>query len=138
MTILYMPDERIPLKVDDLYIEVTQLTQAHKLILMELLSRADVSTESGFEAARKAIQFGVKSIKGIKRSDGSDYEVEVENGILSEECVNALLNLGVTQKMQAVCLSLLAGFNGQCTDLAGNPIPGVSMLKAPASKRRKN
>ena len=130
MSILYLPDEVIKIKIDGVEVGITQLKQAHKLVLMDLLSKSESSVEAGFEAAAKAIKFSVKSISGIKLSSGKEFKIELEDGVMADESVEALLNFAGSQKLQAVCLSLLGGFSGECKDLAGNDIPGVSMVKS--------
>lgn len=129
MITLYLPDERIPFQVGDLTFELTQLTEGQKLNLISLLSEAEKSPEAGMKAAKQALKYSVKGVSGIKLSDGSEFQVELENGVLTDRSASALMNLRGIGKIQALCLGFLTGFEGECVDAAGNPIPGVSLVK---------
>lgn len=135
--IIYMPGERIPIQIDGLKVEITQLTQAQKIALVSLLAKAENDVAAAMEASRKAIQFAVKSVSGLQLSDGSDFQVELENDQLSEQSVEALLNLKCSQKIQGLCMSLMSGFSGDIVDGSGKSIPGVSLIKT-GTKKRKN
>lgn len=135
MTKLYLPDEKVPLKVDDLTVFISQLSMAQKATIIEKLSNSG-SSMSLVEASQLAIKYGVKDIRGIELSDGKPYSLEFEGNVLSDSCVEALLCLPQSDKLQAVCFSLLRGISDPLLDAAGKQIPGVEIVKSEKPRKQ--
>jgi hypothetical protein len=136
MTILYMPDEKVPLKVEDVTIWVTQLTMAQKAAVIDKLSSG--SPLSLLEASSMAVKYAVKGIEGVFLSSGKPFTPEFEGSHLADSSVEAILCLPQTEKIQAACFSLLRGLSNPLMDANGKPIPGVSIVESKPKKPAKN
>ena len=99
MTILYLPDEKVPLRIDDITVYIQQLTMAQKATIIEKLSNTD-SALSLIEAARLAVKYGVKGLEGVTLSSGKAYSLEFDGHVLTDSCVDALLCLPQSDKLQ--------------------------------------
>jgi hypothetical protein len=90
------------------------------------------------DAAKMAIKHSVKSIAGLENPDGSTYELEFENGALSESCVDDILNIDEDDKLSLVCTSLLNGIPQDFVDpQTGKPIEGISIERPGTSRKKK-
>lgn len=127
MTTLYMPGEKVPLKIDNITVSVSQLTMAQKATVIEKLQNA-TSALSLIEAAQLAVKFGVKSVEGVSLSDGSPFKVSLEGNVLTDESVEALLCLPQSDKIQGACFGLLKGLSNPLVGSDGKPIPGVEVV----------
>ena len=84
-----------------------------------------------------AVKYGVKSIEGIKDSEGNAYELEKDEAGLSEESINDLFNLEQNEALSMVCLGLLRGVPDSFTNpFTGEPLEGVSIVKESAGKKK--
>ncbi len=136
MTTIYLPGDKVPLKIDDLTVYVHQLTMAQRAAIIEKLSEKD-NPQASLEATKLALKYGVREITGVERTDGSPFSVVLHEGSLSDDSVEALLYLPCTGKIQLACFALLAGISNPLVDAAGKPIPGVEVITAalPSKKR---
>lgn len=134
MTKLYLPNEKVPLKVDDLVVSIQQLTMAQKATIIEKLSHSSDQL-SLIDASRLALKYGVKDLKGVELSNGQPYKLAFEGEVLSDDCVEALLCLPQSDKLQAACFSLLRGISDPLLDAVGKKIPGVEIIKAEKSRK---
>lgn len=87
-----------------------------------------------FKRTFLAIKYAVKEASGIELVDGSEYKVELsESGVLTDECVDDLLNLEIGPKLMQACANLI---NGVTSEL--NNIEGVKFdLPKPAKSKKK-
>jgi hypothetical protein len=137
MTILYMPDEKVPLRIDDLTVQVQQLTMAQKATIIEKLTQAN-NPMALVDASRLAVKYGVKGLEGVTLSNGTPYRIEFEGEILSDKSVEAILCLPQSDKIQGACFALLKGIANPLVDANGKPIPGVEIIAAKSKKAAKN
>src|SRR5690606_3486695 len=82
------------------------------------------------EGTALALKYAVKSISGVKDSDGKPYELKFEGEFLSEESIDDLLNLEITDKLVLACSTLVNGVPKDFTDVNGNKIEGVEIINA--------
>jgi hypothetical protein len=137
MTILYLPDEKVPLRIDDITVYIQQLTMAQKATIIEKLSNTD-SALSLIEAARLAVKYGVKGLEGVTLSSGKAYSLEFDGHVLTDSCVDALLCLPQSDKLQGACFALLKGISDPLVDANGRKIPGVEIVAQKPRKQSKN
>lgn len=137
MTILYLPDEKVPLRIDDITVYIQQLTMAQKATIIEKLSNTD-SALSLIEAARLAVKYGVKGLEGVTLSSGKAYSLEFDGHVLTDSCVDALLCLPQSDKLQGACFALLKGISDPLVDANGRKIPGVEIVAQKPRKQPKN
>jgi hypothetical protein len=137
MTILYLPDEKVPLRIDNITVYIQQLTMAQKATIIEKLSSTD-NALSLIEAARLAVKYGVKGLEGVTLSNGKAYSLEFDGHTLTDSCVDALLCLPQSDKLQGACFALLKGISDPLVDANGRQIPGVEIVAQKPRKQPKN
>lgn len=123
MSIIYKTTDRIPVKISDITVFISPLTYAQKEEIQNAFMQNKV-----FEASRLAIKYAVKKLDGVSLSDGSSYTLELENGALTDGCVDDLLNMSQSQKLAMVCSTLVGSIPTQILDDRGNPVEGVEIL----------
>jgi hypothetical protein len=134
MSTVYRTSDRIDIKIDSVVFTVSP---------MDYKTKADIQSNviAGriMDAAVVALKNSVKDVKGLKNYDGSQYSLEFdENKILTDECINDLLNISESDKLSLVAVSLTQGMpKDQFTDDKGRPVEGVSIVKRKASSRKK-
>lgn len=87
-------------------------------------------------AAFYALQCALKEITGVENGDGSNYELEFEDGIVAKSSMDDLLNLEESSEMQIMAISLLAGVPREFKDpITGDKLDGVELVKEKKSKK---
>lgn len=135
MTTIYLPKEKVPLKIDDLVVHVQQLSIVQKAAILEALTQKDSET-SLVDATRLALKYGVKGIDGLKLSDGTPYQLRFDGDVLTDDCVEEIFYIPCTDKIQTSCFALLKGISNPLVDAAGKVIPGVEVISSPPKKRQ--
>ena len=134
MVKIYKTTDRIPVKIDSLKFSLSPLGFEQKSeIQAELLTGQPMSI---VKAAKLAIKYAVKGLDGVQCMDGSKYELEFDNEVLSDSCVDDLLNLDQDDKLSFVCTTLLNGIPKDFVDPnTGEKLPGVSITRSPGKKK---
>lgn len=129
MAVVYRLKDRIKVKIDDISIKVAPLSYLQKMEVQEKMTKAvnESDMKYAMEGTILAIKYAVKAVSGLKNADGSDYELTFDEGMLSQESIDDLLNLQYSQKLSAVCTSLLSGVGNDVLDPStGKKIEGIS------------
>ena len=128
MATIYKTTDQIPLKVKDLTIKVSPLSFEQKMkVQSEILKNG---AEGAMRGAKLACQFAIKEIKGIVDGSGNEYQIELKDGKLSDECWDDLQNVQETQDLITVCLNLINGVPKEFIDpQTGKKLEGVSFVK---------
>jgi len=128
---IYRKTDKISIDIDDVTIKVSPLTYEHKVIVQDqMLQAATGDVKAGLEGAKLAIKYSLKELSGAELADGTPYELELENGVLSDDCVEDLTNSGMNTKLTLVCISLLTGIRDEFTDpQTGKKLAGVAFTK---------
>lgn len=142
MAKIYRKSDRIKLKIGEVTVDVAPLSFHEKTeIQMAIHESAKSGDTMGIiKAAFLCVKYAVKGISGVENADGSSYEVQMENDILTDECVNDLFSLEESDKLSMVCLNLLQGKYDEFKDPnTGERIKGVSLLKKekPVKKQKR-
>jgi hypothetical protein len=136
MAKIYRATDTIPLEIDGLVVNISPLTFEQKMDIQAEVLKGD--TQSAMKAAARAVKYAVKSIKGIENQDGSNYQVELENGRLTDACWDDLQNIEQAQKLIMVCLGLINGVPREFADPnTGKPIQGVSLIQDKSKAKKK-
>lgn len=124
MSTVYKTTDRVKVKIDNLVFEISPLSYERKCEIQSLLIQGNA--DSLMAGTKLAVQYGVKSVKGLKNIDGSEYSIELEDNKLSDSCIDDLLNLDQNTKITSVCGALLEGIPKQIIDPStGEPMKGV-------------
>lgn len=125
MARIYKCTDKIPVKIHDLSVKISPLTFEQKSLCQSL-----ILTGKQMDAAFYALQCSLKELSGVENADGSEYKLQIEDGIISKDCMNDLLNLEESSDMQLVAISLLNGIPKEFTNpITGGKLEGVEFLK---------
>lgn len=131
---IYRLSDRIPLKIGGLTIKVGPLTFAQKADVQAELAKG--STISSMAAARKSIQYGLKEIDGLIDPQGNPYKLEIQDGAISDVCMDELMNIKENEYLAVICLNLLNGIPDAFIDLVtGKPLEGVQIVAESSEKK---
>jgi hypothetical protein len=139
MVKIFRTSDRIPVKIDDVTITVAPLSFDQKTELQTVMMSASKEPMNAVRGARLAIKFAVKAVAGIEDMDGNSYKVELgEDGLLTDACVDELLNMEETPRLIAVCSQMIGGVpKGIVDPSTGKAMPGVSVELPKKPKARK-
>lgn len=120
--IVYRTSDRIPVQVGEVELLFAPLSFAQKTeINSHVKMQSGKETPDGLKVAQLYIKYGIKSVKGCKLSDGSDYEVELDAaGNLTDACVDDVMSLENSPDIIRIC-ALLAN------QIAKHEVPGVTV-----------
>jgi hypothetical protein len=134
---IYKCSDKIDINVDGITITVSPLTYGQKMNLNNmLLSASQGDTQAAMDVIIATFKASIKGIKGLENEDGSEYKVNMIDGELSQDNIDDLLNLPMSNKISALCSSLLYGApKDKILDMNGNVIEGISIVKAKGDKK---
>lgn len=135
MARIYKATDLIPVKVDDLTINVSPLTFEQKMQVQSEILKG--GTAGAMRGAALACRYAVKSIKGIENGDGSEYEVKTDGGLVTPECWDDLQNVKECSKLITICLNLINGVPDEFVDPETKKrLAGVSIIREKASPKK--
>lgn len=136
MAKIYRTTDIIHLNVDGIKFGVSPLTFEQKMeIQTQMLSGKPTDA---MKAAAVAVKCALKKIEGIQDSSGNPYELQFENGCITDQCWDDLQNMAQSQKLTMVCLNLLSSIPEEFIDPAtGKRIEGVKRIdkEKPSAKK---
>ena len=141
MARIYRKTDRIKVKIgkgeDAVVLSLSPLSQHEKLEVQSLMfeSRLQGKAKSAVEGVAKAIKFAVKAMEGALDSDNKPYQLEFEDGVLKDECVQDILNMELAGQIMFVCSALTSGVPSKFNDNKGEPLPDVEILTGEAEKK---
>ena len=120
--IVYRTTDRIPVQVGELELTFAPLSFAQKTeINSHVKLEAGKEQPDALKVALLYIKYGVKGLKGCELSDGSEYEVELdESGNMTDASVNDVMSLESSPQIIRIC-ALLAN------QIAKHEVPGVTV-----------
>lgn len=126
---IYRTTDRIEVKIDTVSIFVSPLSYKSKMEMQDLMLKASSGDmSSAMQAVIMALKVSIKDIKGLSLPDGSDYTLSFIGDELTQDCIDDLLNLSISNKISSVCTSLLAGIPNEIVDSNGAPVPGIKIV----------
>jgi hypothetical protein len=130
MATIHRTTDRIKVKVQDITVSISPLTKLQKqTISMLFLKASKGDMEAAMASTFACVKASVKDVQGIKDFDGNEYRLEFENGELTDECVNDLLNMEESEMLQLVCTQFLTKIPKEIVSpLDGKPIEGIKIL----------
>lgn len=126
---LYKNSDRIKVKIFDMVVTIAPLKYEDKLEIQTILAGAEKPKEI-FEGTLLAMRCAIKDIKGLELEDGSEFELEFENNMLTESCAKELLNIEASGELMASCNAFVSGIPKEIN------INGVEIVN-PMSKGKK-
>ena len=141
MAKLFRLTDRITVKIaNDFTLQLSPLSFDKKIEIQTLVSEGMKGDQFKIlEGTRKAIKYCVKGVSGIEDTDGNEYVLEFDDdGTLSDDDVENLLNLSYSNHIAQVCSIMSSGVPaGDFVGVDGNPIEGVKRVM-PARKKGKS
>jgi hypothetical protein len=136
MARIYKRSDRVTIKIDDVLIKVAPLSLDQKAEVQQamLLGKSKGNIREATRAMSLAVKYGVKSMEGLVDSDNKPYELQFDGENLSDECVEDLFNLEITDKLVMVCINLVNKVPNDFTDAQGNKLEGVELVKTKTSE----
>lgn len=133
---IYKTSDKISVKIDDICVKISPLTFEQKCEIQALL--VEGNPMSVVKAATSAVKYAVKGLDGVENPDGSKYDLEFENGTLTDSCVDDLLNIDQDDKLSLVCTSLLNGIPKDFIDpQTGKKVPGIKIERGELPVKKK-
>lgn len=141
MAKIYRKTERKKIKFDDVTISFAALSNIEK---SQLAAEAGSLTNAGemLDLSYKTLKKCVKHVEGVEYGDGESFQLKFDKGgEMTNECLEELLTLSVSNEMLAVSQTLIHQFgaNEFIDSATKEPIPGVSVLgnEPKAGKKKK-
>jgi len=137
---IYKCTDKIEIKIEDISIFISPLSYQQKMNINDLLQKASMQdTKSAMEVVIATFKASIKGVKGLVDADGLEYVCKFDGDELSMSTIDDLLNLPISNKISAVCSSLLYGIpKDKIVDSNGNIIEGVSLILKDNGKKEGN
>lgn len=137
--IIYRKSDRVSVSIDGIEIKVSPLSHQQKTILQgHMMKAVGGDMEAAMISVRQSIKYSLKDLKGVFYIDDSgdqrEYQLEFENGELTDECIDEVLNMPISGKLNSVCAALLQGVPDKVLDNKGKEIEGIKIKKLEAKK----
>lgn len=129
---IYRATDRITLKIGELVFKLAPLSYYQKMELAQLGQvKGGEVIRNHRDATIKAVQYSVKAVEGLETCDDRPYELDFDsNGILTDTCVNELLNIEMSDKLIFSCFNMLEGLPSKIKNPAtGKVVKGVEIVK---------
>ncbi len=139
MAKIYKRTDRIVVKIDDITVKLSPLSLDQKTEIQQamLVGSSKGNIKELTRGISLSIKYALKGMEGVVDSDGNPYTLHFENEILSDSCVEDLMNLEVTKKLYTVCSTLANGIPAKFVDEDGKPIEGVELVKPGKPEEKK-
>lgn len=135
MTVVYRKTDVIKVKVHDIEVHLNPLTHHQKNSIQSLLVAGNV--DSLMAGATMAVKCAVKDVKGLKLPDGSDYQLQFDNGQISDECMDDLMNIKCQSELSAICIAMVNGIPDEFINPeTGEVFKGVKIIRDGDSEKK--
>lgn len=135
--IIKKTSDKISLKVGELVVKISPLTQLQKTEVNQLLMSGNL--DQTMKGTALAIAYALKDIDGINNEDGTKYVLEKDDqGKLNDNIVDDLLNAPFAGEITLVAFNLLNGVPEEFIDPeTGEKLKNVDIIKSEGKKPAK-
>lgn len=120
--------DRLKLKIGEITFTLAPLSFSQK---QELAScTKTVKGEDHFDLLKAQVlylKYGLKNVEGLECYDGSDYALEFEGDVLTDNCVSEIINLEEKEKLTTAAWQLLQGVKELRDPITGEELEGVEL-----------
>lgn len=111
MARIYRTTDRVEVKLGEITVKIAPLSLEHKNHVQKLMldGQKNQDLQKLNDALLLAVKHCLKDIKGVQDSDGNDYHLEFNEGLLTDNCINDLLNMEESQNLLKVCSAFVSG-----------------------------
>ena len=108
---VYKTSDKIKIKIDELTFTISPLSISDKSSVQSLMLEGQKTQDLAKlnEAIHMAIKMSVKHVEGLTEESGEPYTFNYADGKMSDENLNDLLNLPISEKMIKVCSQIVSG-----------------------------
>lgn len=119
---IFKPTDRIELKIDEVTFSLRPLTYEERMEIVghDVMKSGEIHEDMSHKMYT-VLKKCVKGIKGIQYADGSEYELEFDEGELAGSCVSDLMGSEMAPK---ILLSAAAYLNGVSNGKLIHPATG--------------
>ena len=143
MAKIYRKTDRVKVQIksgeDTITLHLAPLSQHEKSEIQALMmkSMATKDPASATEGIRKSLQYSLKKVEGIEDSNGEPYNLEFNDGLIKQECIDDLMNMDIdlTSKVMLVCSNLIGGIPKEFKDDKGVKLPDIEILGDESGKK---
>lgn len=111
MAKIYRINDRVEIKIDDITVKIAPLTLQQKSevqrMMLEGQKAGDIQKLN--DSMILAIKYCLKDMKGVQDSEGNEYALEFDSGMVTDSCVNDLMNMELSPSLLKVCAGFVAG-----------------------------
>lgn len=135
--IIYKTTDRIKIDIAGVVFHLSPLTWDQKQDILNE-TRLKEGEQTNRNSTYKSIKYAVKNIEGLELSDGSPYVIELKDGVLTDECVEDILNLELSPKLIMSCYAMVHGVPNEIRNpVTGETIEGVKIVQKDSKKKSK-
>lgn len=139
---IYKTSDKISVEIDGIELKISPLSHSQKTELQgHMMKAVGGDMAAAMDSVRLSISYCLKDIKGVKYQDDEgeirDYQLSFENGKLTDECLDDMLNMPISGKLNSVCAAMLAGVPDKILDENGKEVEGIKIKKSKAPGKRK-
>ena len=125
---IFKMSDRIKLQIKGVILKLSPLSFAQKGEIHACTKmNGGVEEQDTIRMTFLAVKYTVKEIEGIIDSYGNKYQLDFDGDVLSDNCVNDLLNLEICQEVGISALNFLNGIPTKICDQFGKEIPGIAL-----------
>ena len=136
MITVYKTSDEVELNFGEVSIWISPLTFEQKAKIQATANLSGgASVEDQLKASYLAIKYAVKRCSGIQYSDGSDYKLVLENGMLTDECADNIYNTELSNSLANYCVNLINGIPNHVT-LPNGDIDETVKVVLPKRKKK--
>lgn len=122
--IVYTKNDRIKVKMNDLVITLAPLTYMQKSNVQNEINKDPMS------GSVLTLKYCIKGIDGLQNVDGSKYELQFENEMLTDEAIDDLTNIHGIESLYIAALNLVNGVPEYFYNpMNGNKLEGIEIVK---------
>lgn len=132
--IVYRKEDRLKVEIDGIDFKISPLTFQQKQELQgHMIKAVSGDMNEAMISVSKALKYCLKDMSGVSYIDEDnkerEYQLQFENNELTSDCIDDLLNMPFSSKLNSVCSAMLQGVPEQILDSENQPIEGIKIKK---------
>lgn len=111
MARIYKTTDRIEVKIGEITVKIAPLSLIQKNEIQSMMLEGQKNSDliKLNAAIHLAVSYCLKEVQGLEDINGNPYQLQSEEGKLTEQCLNELMNMEETPNLLKVCSAFVAG-----------------------------
>jgi hypothetical protein len=129
--VAYRPSDLVKIKIGEAVFHISPLKYGQKTEILALTqpNQGTLFTDVA-QASYKLVKYCVKRVENIVYQDGSALQVQIIDGVLTDESAEELLNISIAGDLIVVCQSMLNGVPDKILNpQTGKPLSNVKVMR---------